>query len=140
MKEFQHYLTKGYVKKQSPDTNISKAVFKDALERFAHAKTILGSAKSKYVLENAYEAMREAADSLLYLHGYKSFSHEASIAYLTDKGFSANELEEFDRFRKIRNNIKYYGRDCEETDAKQCITLAEQIINKIKKLIEEKSA
>ena len=69
-------------------------------------------------LENAYEAMREAADALLYLDGFKSYSHEASIAYLLRKGFGESEIIEIDRFRKIRNGIKYYGRDCNLEDAK----------------------
>ena len=47
----------------------------------------LQKAKPKYILENAYEAMREAADSVLYVDGFKSFSHEASIIYLAKKGF-----------------------------------------------------
>ncbi len=49
--------------------------------------------------------MREAADSLLYHDGFKSFSHEASIVYLLKKGFNEHDVSEFDRFRKIRNAI-----------------------------------
>ena len=78
--------------------------------------------------------MREAADSILYKEGFKSFSHEASIVYLIKKGFSEQDLTEFDRFRKIRNGIKYYGRDCDESDANSAIQLAEKIISKIKEI------
>ena len=139
MKEFEHYVKKGDVKKQKPDGLVSQAVFRDAIDRLAHAKSILKSAKAKYVLENAYESMREAADALLYNDGYKSCSHEASIVYLVGKGFTAHELGEFDRFRKIRNDIKCYGGDCDDTDAKQYIALAEQIINKIRLLLQKQS-
>ena len=136
MKEFEHFIRKGDVKKQNPDKNTSRAVFQDALDRTEYAETIFRNAKAKYVLENAYEAMREAADALLYLHGYKSFSHEASIVYLIGKGFNTKELDEFDRFRKIRNDIKYYGGTCDEEDAKHCLELAKKIIEKIKILLE----
>ena len=91
--------------------------------------------KPKYVLENAYEAMREAADSLLYHDGFKSFSHEASIVYLLKKGFNEHDVSEFDRFRKIRNGIKYYGGDCDSEDAQEAIKMATKIISDIKKII-----
>jgi len=134
VKEFEFFLNKGDVKKQRPDENLSKATFNDSLERLEFSKNLFQKAKSKYVLENAYEAMREAADSLLYREGFKSYSHEASIVYLLKKGFSEQDIIEFDRFRKIRNSIKYYGGDCDETDADSAIKLAEKIINKIKNI------
>ncbi|MFH1439851.1 MAG: HEPN domain-containing protein [Candidatus Woesearchaeota archaeon] len=137
MKEFEFFLNKGDVKKQSSDKNLSMATFKDSIERLDLSKNLFKKQKPKYVLENAYEAMREAADSLLYLEGYKSYSHEASIIYLLKKGFNMQEIKQFDRFRKIRNGIKYYGGDCDEYDAETAIELAEIIINKIKKILNE---
>ena len=86
MKDFEFFLQKGDVKKQSPNKNLAFATFRDSLERFQLAKQLFHSIKSKYVLENAYESMREAADSVLYLRGFKSFSHEASIVYLIKEG------------------------------------------------------
>ncbi|MBI2564697.1 HEPN domain-containing protein [Candidatus Woesearchaeota archaeon] len=135
MKEFEFFLKKGEVKKQSPDINLSKAAFIDSVERINLAKNIFRKEKPKYVLENAYEAMREAADSLLYLNGFKSFSHEASIVYLMGRGFSESDIAEFDRLRKIRNSIKYYGENCDESEAKLAIEFAEKIIKKIEKLL-----
>lgn len=136
VKEFEFFLKKGDVKKQNPDKNLSNATFKDSLDRLELSKNLLQKTKPKYVLENAYEAMREATDSILYREGYKSFSHEASIVYLIKKGFSEQDIIEFDRFRKIRNGIKYYGRDCDESDADSAIKLAEKIITKIKRLLQ----
>ncbi len=137
VKEFEYFLNKNEVKKQKPNINLSKSTLKDSFERLELSKSLLGKVKPKYVLENAYESMREASDSLLYLEGFKSFSHEASIVYLSRKGFSEHDIIEFDRFRKIRNGIKYYGTDCEESDAMLAIKLAESIINKIRKIIEK---
>lgn len=134
VKDFEFFINKGEVKKQSSDENLSKATFKESLERMEFAKS-LTNAKPKYVLENAYEAMREAADALLYISGFKSYSHEASIAYLLRKGFNLEEINEFDRFRKIRNGIKYYGRDCDTADADEALKLAEKIVWKIGKIL-----
>ena len=113
VKNFEFFLKKEEVKKQSPNKNLAYSTFKDSSERIEFARQLLHKAKSKYVLENAYEVMREAADSILYLRGFKSFSHEASIVYLIKEGFNEKDLIEFDRFRRIRNGIKYYGKDCE---------------------------
>ena len=135
VKDFEFFLMKGDVKKQNPDENLSKATFGDSLERLKLSKDLLKSAKPKYALENAYEAMREAADSILYREGYKSFSHEASIVYLVKKGFNDSDVIEFNRFRKIRNGIKYYGGDCDKLDAELAIELAGKIIDKVKRLL-----
>ncbi|MBI4452944.1 hypothetical protein HY637_05930 [Candidatus Woesearchaeota archaeon] len=85
VKEFEYFIRKGDVKVQKPDINLSKAAFRESMDRLEFAKNISKLKISKYILENAYESMREAADSLLYLDGFKSFSHEASIVYLAKK-------------------------------------------------------
>ena len=136
VKEFEFFLKKGDVKKQRPDKNLSKATFKESLERLQLAELLWNKVKAKYVLENAYESMREAADAILYLDGYKSYSHEASIVYLLTRGFSDSEIAEIDRFRKIRNGIKYYGGDCAEEDANSALKLAKTITNKVKKFLD----
>ena len=138
MKEFEFFVNNGDVKKQSVDKNLSKSTFKDSLERIEFTKSIMHKSKPKFVLENAYELAREAADSLLHLEGFKSYSHEASIVYLAKKGFSENDLSEFNRYRKIRNGIKYYGKSCDDSEAKSALVFAEKIISNIKKLLEEK--
>tara|TARA_Y100000031_G_scaffold69874_1_gene77555 strand:- start:152 stop:568 length:417 start_codon:yes stop_codon:yes gene_type:complete len=135
VKEFEFFLRKGDVKRQSPDENLSKATFKDSMERLGLSKNLIKTENPKYALENAYEAMRGAADSILYLEGFKSYSHEASIIFLVKKGFSNQDIIEFDRFRRIRNGIKYYGKDCDKEDAGAAINLAEKIINKIKDIV-----
>lgn len=135
MKEFEFFVKKCEVRKQSPDKNLAVATFKDSEERLLLSQSLQQIAKPKYALENAYEAMREAADSLLYNEGFKSFSHEASIVYLLKKGFSQSDIAELDRFRKIRNGIKYYGGDCDKADAEDAIKLADKIINKVKEIL-----
>jgi len=135
VKEFEFFLKKGEVKKQKPDKNLSEATFKDSMDRLKFSKSLSKNTKPKYVLENAYEAMREAADSVLYQEGFKSYSHEASIIYLAGKGLEEKEIIEFNRFRKIRNGIKYYGKDCDESDAESAIRFAERIIYEIKNIL-----
>jgi len=135
LKEFEYFLKRGEVKRQSKDKNLSDACLRESRERLILVKTILKGAQPKYVLENAYEAMREAADAVLFAEGYKSYSHEASIVYLSEKGISMTDLIEFDRFRRIRNGIKYYGKDCIQEDSEQAIQLAARLIQRIEEML-----
>jgi hypothetical protein len=134
--DFQYYVSSGHVKKQSPNKSLAISTFKEAQERYATYASVFGRLNAKYILENAYEATREAADALLYLDGFKSLSHEASIAYLRTKGFSESDIRDFDRFRAIRNGIKYYGKGCDEKDAQEALQLAEKIINRVKGMLQ----
>ena len=58
VKEFDFFLNRGDVKKQRPDYNTARAVFSEGIERLRFAKSLVNQAKSKYVLENAYEALK----------------------------------------------------------------------------------
>ena len=64
-----------------------------------------------------YDAIRDILDALLAADGYKSYSHEASIAYLRKYSFEDSTLQELDDFRYLRNSSKYYGRDVSEENA-----------------------
>lgn len=133
MKDFSVFLAADSVKKQQSDRNMSEDLAKDCLERFDDAKLSFRTVrKPKFIYENAYEALREAADSILFLKGYKSFSHEATISFL--QGFSElspKEIADFDRMRIKRNGMKYYGKSCSEKDAEEAIKFAGSLIRKL---------
>lgn len=137
MKEFPYFVKINAVKRQSPDIHLAKATAIESRDRMQMAKSIFGVQKSKYVLENAYEAVRELIDSILFLEGYKSYSHEASVAYLSQLGFSESQINHVDRLRRKRNGIKYYGEDATSEEAENALKTAEETI---KKLLEKKPA
>ncbi len=131
MKPFSFFIMNKSVKRQASDTHLSDALVKEALDRISMAREIAASQKSKYVVENAYEAIRECIDSILFLRGYKSYSHEASIAYLDELEFTVPEIEHADWLRKKRNGIKYYGEDASEEEAKEALKIADILIQKL---------
>lgn len=137
MREFAFFITSKAVKKQSPDKHLASALMKESKDRLQLAKTLSKIEKPKYVVENAYEAIREQIDAILYAEGFKSYSHEASVAYLSELGFSATEIGKVDRLRKLRNGIKYYGEEVSQKDATGALVIAEELIRKIVK--EEKA-
>lgn len=138
MKDFEFFVKGGDVKKQIPDKNLSDSIMKDSLDRLKYAKSsTLTESSAKYVYENLYESLREATDSILFLKGFKSFSHEATISFLQRfKEISTKEISEFDRMRRKRNGMKYYGKSCTVRDVKEVIEFADKMIKKIMALRE----
>ena len=133
MKDFEFYLKAKAVKRQSPDINLAKASARESRERLEMAKSIFQTQKPKYALENAYEAVREFIDAFLYAEGYKSYSHEATVAYLLKLGFSISEANVVDKLRKRRNGIKYYGKDATKEDAEEALKKAAEVIRGLEK-------
>jgi len=136
MKEFAFFIQKGEVKRESPDKPLVISLAKDAVHRLEYATNQkLTESNCKYVLENAYEALRELADALLHLEGYKSYSHEASIAFLRKfSSLTESELNQFDTLRKKRNGSKYYGEAADVLEAKEALQFANTLLPKLKKL------
>jgi len=60
-----------------------------------------------YIFEDIYECIREAAQSLMSLKGYKPYSHEAVISFLKEFfEFSESDIRTFDRYRVLRNKAQ----------------------------------
>ena len=133
MRQFEFYIEKKDVLPRQKDEALAKALLKDTHERFAFAeKQELNLATAKYVLENAYEALREAIDARMALDGLKSYSHEATIAYLQKfKQFNSAELNTLDILRRKRNGIKYYGETVDTDDAEQALIFSKKILPRI---------
>ncbi|GEM_PF-495758 len=136
MKNFEIFIQEGDVKEQPSDSNLAKSLVDDSTYRIKYAKNSkLIEENAKYIYENVYESLREAADSILAIKGFKSFSHEASISFLQRfKNFSADEISEFDRMRKKRNGMKYYGKKCSAAEVKEAAEFAEKLLKKILEL------
>jgi len=110
---FEDYLKEGSVRKVTPDKQLAKSLVKMASMRIKILESIPITENNSFsFIENCYEAIREIADALMALKGFKSYSHEASIEFL--KKFYSIQLtmgnvHKVDRYRKIRNDIKYRG-------------------------------
>ena len=129
MKPFESYLGTEDVRKTTPDFALARALRKDSYERATFVLTLpITEASSKILYENLYEALRQLADAIIILNGYKSYSHAASIAFLAHKsGFSETLLERFDHAREKRNKAKYYGKPIYPTDAEDIIKLYKEL-------------
>lgn len=143
MRPFEDFLNTEQVKKTFIDKNLIKSLMEQAQRRLHRTeKEIITEENCDFLLEDYYEAMRTLTDAWLYSNGYKSYSHEATIAYLAkDKEFTPMLLEGFDRLRRLRHGTRYYGKRVTIADSKEAQRLAKILFDKLKpKLIKEDAA
>lgn len=138
MKPFEFYLQNKDVRKISPDLALAKSLVKDMFNRAEIIATLDIKKFAKIIFENIYDALRDFCDALLIIDGYKSYSHEASIAYLKICNFSEEDIASLDIFRYRRHGSKYYGKEISVQDAKEIKKFYLEHINKIKSMLDER--
>ena len=139
MKDFEFYLNEGDVRKRHRDAELAISLIRDAKDRFAKSSRLDTNIFAKIIFETVYDALRSILDALLdallAADGYKSYSHEASIAYAEKYGLG-DLIPELDRFRTIRNASKYYGKDVSADNAEEIMNFYRKHADKVVKLSE----
>ena len=138
MMPFEHFLNKGDVRKVAINKELAKSLTKDMFERINKSLMLNINTFSKIVFENIYDGLRGFCDSLLALEGFKSYSHQASIAYLSKYKFDISIIKEFDQLRYKRNGSKYYGEIILKEDAQQIKEFYLRVKDRINKIIKDK--
>ncbi|MBI5797775.1 hypothetical protein HZA98_02635 [Candidatus Woesearchaeota archaeon] len=82
-------------------------------------------------MSNYYDVLRSLLEAMVLRDGYKVYSHEAFTFYLREKGENEISLK-FDRFRKKRNAINYYGENISVEEVKEYSEEMRSIINELK--------
>ena len=102
-------LNEGKAKKILPNKIRATSLLKSSIEAIETAKLIpLNTKTSKTILRELYEGLREYCEAIGLLHGYKFLDHE-SITYFLRDLLKEPIYNKFDRYRKLRNGINYYG-------------------------------
>ena len=106
---FSEFESKKEVRKASFD----KGLFDSIVETVKIDLKYLGSVKideysARKVLTNYYDVLRSLLEAMALKEGYKVYSHEAFVVFLKEKGEDNLSLK-FDRYRKKRNKVNYYG-------------------------------
>lgn len=139
---FESYLELGKVKRKTPDYEEAKALFEQSKERMEYTRLKdINQKTAKFVLQDSYEAVREAAQSLMSIRGFKPYSHEATISFIKEfysDNFNDEDINKFDHFRQIRNNSVYKAVKIMEEDAKSCIFFAKKFIQKVQHILNKK--
>ena len=67
------------------------------------------TANSKITL--TYDALRGLLEALAIAKGYKIYNHECYVPFLKEALNESSLGDKFDKFRKVRNSINYYGKE-----------------------------
>ena len=134
MNNFENSLREGFVKKVAVNTLRAKSLIQSSHEAIESAQSIpFEERKLKTIFRELYEGLREFCDALGYFRGYKFLSHEAITHFISDILHEQSLAMHFDRLRKIRNGINYYG----ESVAPETVQEALREIPKMIKLLEK---
>ena len=126
--KFVDYISKGQVKRGQKDFFLAKSLTgtADLDLRFLQSLKI-DKTSARKIMTNYYDVLRSILEAMAALEGYKVYSHEAFTYFLKQKG-EENLARKFDRFRKIRNGINYYGKDISAAEVKEHVKEMQEII------------
>ncbi len=132
--KFDDFIKEGKVRKTSPDRLMAESIIKNTIEdlKFLNATPVTELSKRKLV-SNYYDSLRSLLEAISLIKGYKIYSHEAFTPFLKEKLGEERLSTKFDRFRKIRNGLNYYGKSIELTEAKEFTSELKSVIEYIKK-------
>ena len=142
IKPFQYYLKENLVVKSSSNTSLAKSLLQKAEIRLKRIRTNeIEDNQSSIVFEDIYECLREAAQALMEIKGYKPYSHEALISFLKEQKFLSDEnVNILDNYRVLRNNSVYKAEKVSLQKCLEALKFAKQtlpeIANKFKEMIE----
>ena len=129
---FEEYIKTGKVIKGERDLQKARSLIITSDNSFKTAELIeINNITSSTIFTILYESLRELLEAMCLREGYKIYSHEALTAYL----IKLNEerlAEDFDRYRKLRNGINYYGKQVSENTIKETKEKIKEISNILK--------
>lgn len=131
---FKESLIIGKVKRVIKNKIRASSLFDSSIQAIETAKTIpLNTKTSKSILRELYEGLREYCEAIGYLNGYKFLDHESITSFLKEI-LQENTLSiKFDRYRKLRNGINYYGESINIETVKESLIEIPKIIEGLKK-------
>ncbi len=139
MRTFEEFVKQGIVKKKKKDEARARDLIEGAEKRkHVMEKCLpLNQETAVQIMEECYDIMRELLEAKLSKDGYKSYSHEAVVSYLTNLGFPKDVVIFIDKLREIRHGTKYYGKAVSEEYAKKVKEFLEQVYPRLRKILLE---
>jgi len=126
---FEDFIKKGSVRRASPDEAMVKSLIETALLDLKFLNSLdINEMSSRRIMVNYYDALRSILEAVSSLDCYKIYSHEAFTYFLKEKGEDIM-ARKFDRFRKIRNSINYYGKDIAIEETKENVEDIKKMID-----------
>jgi len=131
---FENSLTEGKTKKVMPNRIRASSLFTSSIQAIETAKIIqLNSKTLKSILRELYEGLREYCEAIGYLKGYKFLDHESIGYFLRDVLKEPSVSVKFDRYRRLRNGINYYGENVDIETVKEAVTEIPKLVKELEK-------
>lgn len=84
----------------------------------------------------SYDAVRELLEAIALMRGFKIYNHICYVALLKEILEQPRMGEDFDTFRKIRNDINYYGKEVSIQEAQQILKQIESLRKELIRILE----
>ena len=126
------------IKKINPDLIRAKSMLKMSKDSLNILNiTSLNEKTMNIIFRELYEGLRQYIDAIGYSKGFKFRTHEAITIFLKE---NLNEKEisfKFDKYRKLRNGINYYGNPVSIETVREAIEEIPKIIKKLSEYLEK---
>lgn len=135
---FEESIKSGFAKETKKDIIRAKSLIKSSKEAIETANNITLDEKSlKSVFRESYEGFRQYCEAVGYIKGYKFLSHEAISYFLKDKLNEDKISYIFNRYRKLRDGINYYGESVTKETVLEALQTIPKAIKELSKHIKE---
>ena len=131
---FESCLEDGTAKLVMPNSSRASGLFissKQAVETAIIIPVQQNTLKS--ILRELYEGLGEFCEGLGYQRGYKFQDHESTGYFIRDILGEPSVASVFDRYRRLRNGINYYGEDVDIETVKEAIIEIPMLVKKLEK-------
>jgi hypothetical protein len=133
MPSFDYFLQSKMARKMSRDPGMARSMLERASKRLEYLKPqAIDQDNAPFIFEQIYEVIRECGQSLMARDGYKpNNSHEAIIAFLADNygnAFGEKLINDFNRFRVIRNDSMYNSENISPSTTIKALSIAEDFV------------
>ena len=140
--KFEELIEKGEVRRAFQDISLIKALVKTAKADLEYLNELeINEKSSRKIVVGYYDVLRSILEAIASFDGYKIYSHEAFTYFLKEKDEEVLSIK-FDRFRKIRNSISYYGKNISVEETKENVeeikNITDILINKYLRGVYEK--
>jgi len=137
---FENFLNKGIVKKQSPDKPRAKFLVKESEKSFKglnkRVKTMgIDNDNSNSIVKDCYDILMELIRAKMLLKGYNAAgkgAHEAEVSYTRKIGFNEKDVQFLNQIRYFRNGMIYYGKIIDKEYANKVVDFTKKIYPKLK--------
>lgn len=131
---FENSLRDGKAKKVTSNKIRASSLINSSIQAIDTAKKIiLDNDSTKSILRELYEGLREYCEAIGYSKGYKFLDHESIGYFLRDILKEQSIYSKFDRYRKLRNGINYYGEDINIETVKEALAEIPKLIKELEK-------